>query len=146
MADEARYPEGVSIFRGDPRLDGSPLLAVDPADWPGLSELLDAVGQDGPGHAAAEWLVAPAMQDQDPALVLSFSSLSPHTHVLVALRSADSEHLTALNAAAGTGHVIITTIAYFETMPDDAPLDPNLAPVVAVSVPTEPIERFLQQP
>lgn len=140
---EPQYPEAIANFRGEKRFAGAPLLAVDPDDWPGAPAVLRAGVPDGIG--ATDWSFG-RDADGDAHAVLSFSTVEPFTHIVLALNPSKQEHRAALEAAAETGYVVLTTIAYFEQMPTEQEvLDMKSSPVIALQIDAARVQSFLAQ-
>lgn len=137
------YPHAVSIFRGDNAvLCGVPILALNPDEWEGAPAAFNAV-QVGDGTGATDWFFEIDAEGV-PHAVLSFSTLEPHTHILLALSVGNPEHLAALEAMVATGRVMLTPLSYFEAMPNEGePLTLAPAPIITTPVDAERVHAFL---
>lgn len=143
---EPRYPEAIGYFRGaDKRLEDSPILAIISGDWDGAGEVFDAA-RLGELTGATDW-AGGANENGISHAVLSFSSLQPPTHIVLAFSLSEPEHRRALEAAATTGYIVITTLNYFNVMPEEGvPWDTSDVPVIAVAVDPGRILPFLRAP
>jgi hypothetical protein len=145
MAHRPAYPEAVGIFRGaDAELSGAAILAVDPDDWEGAQAVFDAVAE-GTFTGDTDWSFGP--YDGVPHAVLSFSSLQPPTHILIALSVAHPMHHGALAAAAESGYVLITPLSDFDALPGDTEgLQTNPARIVKAPIDAGRVRAFLANP